>query len=503
MLWPLLVLVLLGLNIYLFGFRGLPGLTDGADPASALAPKIPRPAASPRPSPDAQERFVSQLGEMRGVAGSRDQATKAASFGLGGSDHYGQLRLAASALTWSGSRFDLSQSKGVAGQRSMEQWCRRASGAVAQGDTFTTALSRQGIAAGQIFAVIEALKPVLNFRQCRHGERFEALVRPDGKLHRFAYLKAPEVSYVAERSAGRLVGRRVAHKAEVTRVPVAVRIQGSLWQSMAGLEQRANLVAMIVDIFAWDIDFYVDTHPGDTIRLLIERYTVDGQHARWGRILAAEYAGDIGTHRAFWFDATGGRPEREGTRGYFDAQGDSLRKAFLKSPLKFARVSSSYGMRVHPVLGFNKMHNGIDFSAPIGTPVWSPADGTVLKSGWMGSCGKGIVLRHVNGYQTIYCHLSWIDPAVRPGKRVRQKQGIAKVGNTGRSTGPHLHYGMKLRGRHVNPLGQKFPPAKPVPKAELPAYKKAIAPLVEQLEAVGQPSAGRTAAAKTPVEEAG
>lgn len=160
-------------------------------------------------------------------------------------------------------------------------------------------------------------------------------------------------------------------------------------------------------------------------------------------------------------------------------------------------------MRVHPVLGFNKMHNGIDFSAPTGTPVWAPADGTVLHAGWLGSCGKAIHLRHANGYQTVYCHLSRIESAVRKGKRVRQKQVIAKVGNTGRSTGPHLHYGMKMSGRHVNPLGQKFPPAKPVPRAELPAYKRAISPLVKRLEAIGLPNAGRTASARPQKEEAG
>jgi len=499
--WPLLVIFLLGLNVYLFVLRGLPTATGGAE----QHPPDPAPAAlsARAPAGPSEERFESSLGEMQGVAGSRGELDPRPGDGAEAAGRADPPRLAAAAFGPVGTRFDLAKAKRVAGQRSMEQWCHQAAGDISQGDTFSTALSRQGMAAGQIFAIIEALKPVLNFRQCRQGERFEALIRPDGKLYRFVYLKSPEVSYVAERDDGRLVGRREKHQAEVTAVPVAVRIHGSLWQSLAGLEQRANLVAMIVDIFAWDIDFYVDTHPGDTIRLLIERHSVDGQFARWGRILAAEYSGDVGVHRAFWFDATGGRPEAEGTRGYFDEHGDSLRKAFLKSPLKFARISSSYGMRVHPVLGFNKMHNGIDFSAPIGTPVWAPADGTVLHAGWLGSCGKAIELRHANGYQTIFCHLSRIDRAVSKGKRVRQKQVIAKVGSTGRSTGPHLHYGMKLHGHYVNPLGQKFPPAKPVPKAELPTFTRAIAPLLESLEAIGLPNAGRTASAMPPREDAG
>ncbi|MFH1922499.1 MAG: hypothetical protein ABIP48_21775, partial [Planctomycetota bacterium] len=355
-IWPLLMVTLLGLNVYLFAFRGLPS-THG-DPGRGR----PGSGETTTATQPAEDRFVSPLGEMRGVAGSRGESDPDVSNQAAASLPPSQLRLAASALSWAGVRFDLARAKGVAGQRSMEQWCHQASGAMAQGDTFTTALTRQGIQTSQVVALIEALKPVFNFRQCRNGERFEALLRPDGKLHRFAYRKSPEVSYVADRSDGRLVGRRMRHKAEVSSVPVTVRIQGSLWQSLTGLEQRANLVAMIVDIFAWDIDFYVDTHPGDTIRLIIERHTVDGRHARWGRILAAEYAGDIGVHRAFWYDATGGKPEQEGTQRYFDSQGDSLRKAFLKSQLMFARVSARYGMLVHPVICVNKMHYGIDFS---------------------------------------------------------------------------------------------------------------------------------------------
>jgi murein DD-endopeptidase MepM/ murein hydrolase activator NlpD len=497
-IWPLLVVTLLGVNIYLFGFRGLPALErDGA----AGDQRAARPAAAATEAGPPQSIFRSRLGEMSGVAGVRTQVAApvilpALADDVGGRFAAGgpaMVRAALGSLRLPVQRFDLEGARAVAGQRTIAQWCRKVAGRIQPGDSFASALVRSGVSDAEAYDLIQALKPVFDFRTCRPGERFELLQAPDGRVHQLAYRKSPEVTYRIQRRGQQLDGRRQVHPVETDRVQIAVRVEGSLWNALEKWPQRAKLVSMIVDIFAWDIDFYVDTHPGDSIRLIVERHRVRGRFARYGRILAAEYAGDVGVHRAFWYDAGDGDPDSDATRGYFDDKGDSLRKAFLKSPLKFARVSSSYGMRVHPVLGFNRMHNGIDFAAPVGTPVWAPADGTVLVAGYRGASGRMIKLRHANGYATVFCHLSSIARGVRPGQRVRQKQVIGRVGSTGRSTGPHLHYGMKLRGRYVNPLAQKFPPADPVPASELDTYRAAIAELVEQLDAVALPPA-RTAA---------
>jgi murein DD-endopeptidase MepM/ murein hydrolase activator NlpD len=205
----------------------------------------------------------------------------------------------------------------------------------------------------------------------------------------------------------------------------------------------------------------------------------------------------VGVHRAFWYET------KKGEAGFYDEDGGSLRKAFLKSPLKFVRVTSGFGRRVHPILGYSGMHRGIDFGAPAGTPVWAPADGWVRSAGPKGGAGNMIQLKHANGYETIYMHLQSISRGIRAGERVRQKQVIGYVGSTGLSTGPHLHYEMHRNGQAVSSLRQTFPPADPVPKAELDNYQKAISPQKEKLLAIPLPLAARTAAVRDSGQGAG
>ncbi|MBW2701414.1 MAG: M23 family metallopeptidase [Deltaproteobacteria bacterium] len=480
--WPLLVCILLLVNIYLFGIRGFPGNkteapSSGDRPVTAALPKL------------AGVNFTSPFGEMAGVGGIREPGTDKASI---------QALRRNSRSVGSRARFDLESAASIAGQRSMENWCRLESGTIGRGQTFSTSLNEHDLAMGQVNELVAALQGVMDFRHCRVGEKYELLISPKGQTQRFVYHKTTLVTYQADRHEEKMKGRRVELDAEVQVVDIGVRIDGSLYLSLDRAGEHAALVMMIVDIFAWDIDFYVDTHPGDTIKLVVEKLTLDGQFVRYGEILAAEYAGTVGTHQAYRYT-----PENSDKVGYFDEKGGSLRKAFLKTPLKFARISSGFGRRVHPVLGFNKMHNGTDFAAPIGTPIWAPADGTVRFAGRKGANGNLIVLRHANGYETIYAHLHRIGKGVRRGGRVRQKQVIGTVGNTGRSTGPHLHYGMRLRGRYVNPLRQKFPPAKPIPKAELDNYHQSIATWVKRLTAIQPPGGTRTASIQTESKDAG
>ena len=472
--WIVLIGGLLLLNVYLLVFRGLPGL-----PASDGQGMSRSPAARRQPAPVVPRRPVrrSGLGELRGVAGVR------------GYDAGKLMRRATSSL-----RFDLERAAGVAGLRLLEQWCDHLQGALQPGDSLARALERVGLSAQQSWLLVKSLRGVMNFRNCRPGERFELLRSPLGQVERLVYHKTPLVRYQVERRNGKLVAGRVEESARVEQEALSVTIKGSLYQSMAAAGERPALVLALVDIFAWDIDFYIDPRPGDSVRLLVEKVYVDDSFVRYGRILAAEYAGACGRHRAFWYR---GEQARD---GYYDERGDSLRKAFLKSPLKFTRISSGFGMRVHPILGFSQRHLGIDLAAPRGTPIWAPADGTVLFAGRRGISGNLIVLRHANGYQTIFAHLNRIARGIRKGVRVSQKQFIGTVGSTGRSTGPHLHYGMKKNGRHVNPFSQKFPPARPVPKQELARFHRTIEPLRQRLERISLPT-GQTSAALTATSE--
>src|SRR5262249_35500791 len=179
-----------------------------------------------------------------------------------------------------------------------------------------------------------------------------------------------------------------------------------------------------------------------------------------------------------------------GDISYFMQDGTSARKAFLKSPLKYANITSRFGNRFHPVLNYVKEHNGIDYGAPVGTPVWAVGDGTVTRAGYDGASGKHVCLRHLNGREPCYLHLSGFGPGVRVGARVMQKQVIAYSGNTGLSTGPHLHFALKRGGHFVNPLNQKFPRAEPVPAQFRPDFSERIAPWLAQLNGEPMASAG-------------
>jgi len=462
------------INSYLLFFKGLPesSKTDRQTTASFAIR-----------DPGSLSGKSSTLGEVRGVAGIRS---------LGSASHGFSPRPSLSDM-----RFNLSEARGVAGLRTLEQWCQHVPGTIANSDTFSSALDRHGVDRAQAFSLITALKGVFDFRTMRAGENFELMLSPSGNIEKFIYFKSPMLSYQVERRAGKLTGRRVTEQAQVQVSPIALRIKDSLYASLDRAGEAPALVMMIVDIFAWDIDFYIDTYRGDEIRLLVEKLTVNGQFVRYGQILAAEYRGQVGVHRAFRYETA------DGKIGYYEQDGGSLRKAFLKSPLKFTRISSGYGNRVHPILGFSKMHMGVDLSAPRGTPIWAPGDGTVIFSGRQGVSGNLVTLRHANGYQTIFAHLHTIAPAVRKGSRVIQKQVIGTVGSTGRSTGPHLHYGMKKDGRHVNPFSQRFPPADPVPAGQMKAFQQAIAPWVTQLEAISLPPSPRTASAAGVRKDAG
>jgi murein DD-endopeptidase MepM/ murein hydrolase activator NlpD len=277
---------------------------------------------------------------------------------------------------------------------------------------------------------------------------------------------------------------------------VTLEISSSLYEAALAAGEDPSIGVVLADVFAWDIDFYRDPRKGDKARALVEKFVSKGRVLRYGEVLAAAYEGGlVGTKRVFRYQ------EPNGQANYFQEDGSSARKTFLKSPLKFAHVTSGFGSRFHPVLQYLKAHNGVDYGTPIGTPVWAVADGTVTKAQNTGAGGNTVCVRHTNGFETCYLHLSRYGAGVRVGARVSQKQVIAYSGNTGRSTGPHLHFALKRNGQFVNPLNQKFPRAEPLPKAQLPDFLAKTKELASQLDSVsvaavaGTPGPGPQAAA--------
>ena len=236
------------------------------------------------------------------------------------------------------------------------------------------------------------------------------------------------------------------------------------------------IATQLAEIFSGDIDFYRDLRKGDRFSLVYESLTHNGQEVRGGRILAAEFVNDNTTFQAFWF-ANGG------AGGYYTADGKSLRKAFLRSPLEFSRVTSGFSnARRHPVLEITRAHKGIDYGAPTGTRVRAVGDATVEFAGRQSGYGNLVVLRHRGNYSTAYGHLNGFASGVRKGARVSQGDTIGYVGQTGIATGPHLHYEFRVGGTQVNPATVALPTAIPLDKAQLAHFRTAATPLREHLE---------------------
>jgi murein DD-endopeptidase MepM/ murein hydrolase activator NlpD len=330
----------------------------------------------------------------------------------------------------------------------------------------------------QVGAVISALEGVFDFRKSRAGDQFRLVLR-NGELDFFDYRQNAVSEWQVRRDGEKYVGSKRSIEVEKQVALVALEINSSLYEAAVEAGEDPAIGVVLADVFAWDIDFYRDVRKGDRARALVEKFVSKGRVLRYGEVLAASYEGGlVGNKRVFRYLLP------DGQANFFQEDGSSAKKTFLKSPLKYAHVTSGFGPRKHPVLKYERAHNGVDYSAVVGTPVWAVADGTVTIAHNTGAGGNTVCLRHTNGFETCYLHLSKYGAGVRVGARVSQKQVIALSGNTGMSTGPHLHFSLKRNGKHVNPLNQKYPRAEPLPKALLADFRAKASELAQQLDAV-------------------
>lgn len=321
-------------------------------------------------------------------------------------------------------------------------------GVLQSGESISAVLSARNISTQAIHAVVSATSKEFNFRSSRPGDEWFARVGADGKVNLLRYQTSKEDIWETTRSGDDSYQCVKLEVAVQTREEVIGGVvKSSLWQAVADQGEDGALIYNFADIFAYTIDFNANTQPGDRFALVFEKIYIDGEFLRYGRVLAGAYTSGGKVYQGFYHQGSG----EDGGGDYYDEKGDNMKRQFLKSPLASVRVTSSYGRRFHPVLKKGKMHNGVDYGAPIGTKIRAVADGTVTFAGWKGANGKLIVLKHANGYKTMYAHLSKIEKGIRPGKRVTKKMIIGRVGNTGRSTGPHLHFGMMHNGRYIDP----------------------------------------------------
>jgi len=236
-------------------------------------------------------------------------------------------------------------------------------------------------------------------------------------------------------------------------------IESSLFESIDAIGAHPELAVRLASVFQWDIDFFRGLRKGDHFTLLVEEERVDGQFFAYGTLYGARFFNGDRCLTAIAY------ADENGRIGYYDLDGNALQKQFLRSPLKFSRITSPFSLhRFHPVLHRRMPHYGVDYGAPVGTPVHATADGIVTFVGTNGGAGRMVRIRHANGYETNYLHLSRYGRGIRRGVRVSQKQIIGYVGATGLATGPHLDYRVKLNGRWINPMSISSPPVEPISK---------------------------------------
>lgn len=339
--------------------------------------------------------------------------------------------------------------------------------------TIGSVFERHMIEGTEKTVLVASIGEAFDLRRIRAGQPYVIDRMLDGRVRRFEYEIDADRMLTATR--GSLEGTPRFHTA-IERIPKessVVMVEGTIDRDTNSLSaalneagERIDLALGLADVFSGEIDFNSDLQPGDHFRLLVDRQTREGKLAGYGPILAAEFVNDGRQLRAIRFTPEGG------PAAYYDDQGRSLKRFFLKSPLKFEpRVTSRFSTsRKHPILGYARAHNGVDYHAATGAPIVSVAPGVVTFAGWTNGGGRTVKVRHPNGYETEYLHMSSI--AVRQGARIGQGELVGLVGKTGLATGPHLHYGLKKLGRYVNPIleHRNMPPGDPVPAGLLNVF---------------------------------
>jgi len=303
------------------------------------------------------------------------------------------------------------------------------------------------------------------------------IVTIDGQFDSFIYEIDSEEQLVIRRDIDQPTMERQPIVYDVVLESVQGVIKTSLFEAVHDIGEQPELAYLLADIFGWDINFILDLRVGDRFQALVQKRFRDGETAGYGRVLAAEFVNQGESFKAFRFK------DGEQKASFYNEKGENLRKAFLKAPLSFTRISSGYSMRrLHPIKKVWRAHPAIDYAAPIGTPVKTVGDGSVTRKGYGKGNGYYLEVTHSNGYKTMYLHLKNYARGIKKGKRVSQGQVIGYVGSTGMSTGPHLDFRMKRYGKPVNPLKLKAPSAKSVSQEHIGEFKVLTAPLLARLE---------------------
>ncbi|MCG8611948.1 MAG: peptidoglycan DD-metalloendopeptidase family protein [Pseudomonadales bacterium] len=349
---------------------------------------------------------------------------------------------------------------------------------VQSGDTLSRLFAKAGLSDKHIYSVFADNKSNKDLAQIHPGQTLRFLKNESGELLKIELVQSQLNTFQVYRGDDQKF-----HSIKLTKTPDVhtAFAQGSIDSSLFLAAKKAgmneSLTMELANIFGWDIDFVLDIREGDTFNVVYEELFLDGKKIGNGKILAAEFMNQGNQFQAVLYR------DDKGNGNYYTPAGDSMRKAFLRSPVDFARISSHFNLkRKHPILHKIRAHRGTDYAAGRGTPIRATGDGKVLLAGRKGGYGKTVVIQHGQKFTTLYAHMHRYAKGVRGGSRVKQGQIIGYVGSTGLASGPHLHYEFRVNGVHKNPLTVKFPKSEPIPKSEMQRFKAQTATHLAQLE---------------------
>jgi len=348
---------------------------------------------------------------------------------------------------------------------------------VANGDTLSTVFAKVGLPQSTVHDVLASSREAKQLVRLKIGQRLEFKMDEQGGLVR---LRSPinklETLQLEKLESG-YTFKKEHLKPEVTTAYAQGRIDSSLFLAAKRAGLSHNLTMDLANVFGYDIDFAMDIRKGDSFEVIYEEKSIAGERVGTGNILAARFTNRGKSYTAVRYT------NKQGNSSYYTADGNSMRKAFIRTPVDFARISSRFSNgRKHPILNKIRAHKGVDYAAPRGTPIKSAGDGKVLLAGRKGGYGNTVVIQHGNRYRTLYAHMRGFAKGVRSGSMVKQGQIIGYIGTTGLSTGPHLHYEFQVDGVHVDPLGLKLPMADPIAKNEKQRFLQLSQPLMARMD---------------------
>ncbi|MDB5776833.1 MAG: peptidase [Herbaspirillum sp.] len=342
---------------------------------------------------------------------------------------------------------------------------------VRSGDTLATLLTRLGVDDDAAAAFIKSDALAHTIMQLRPGKRVRAQTDADGELLQLSTTIAGD----DDDAIKNLLITRNGDRFQSMEAPAALErriemrsgeIRSSLFAATDAAQIPDAIASQMVEMFSTNVNFASDLRRGDHFNVVYETFWHNGEPVRTGRVLAGEFVNDGQTYQSVWFND----PSSKQGGGYYGFDGKSLKKAFLKSPLPFTRISSGFSMRLHPILGKWKQHKGVDFAAPTGTPIRASGDGVIDFVGQQTGYGNVIMIKHWSNYSTVYGHMSRFAAGIRKGEKVSQGDVIGYVGQTGWATGPHLHYEFRIANVPRDPMSVDVPNAQPLTTAQMQRF---------------------------------